>query len=87
METESNYMIVCFFILRNKGSKTFSNLGSCHLELRNKSWKSECVGSFNMDLWILVFYPSQNRGIKFTNICQSMLKLKTHSGFHDLIRF
>ena len=22
--------------------------------------------------------------IKFTNICQTMLKLKTHSGFHDL---
>jgi hypothetical protein len=28
--------------------------------------------------------PSQMRGIKFTNIRQSMLKLKTHSGFHDL---
>ena len=27
------------------------------LELRNKSWKPECVGSFNMDLVILVFYP------------------------------
>ena len=26
------------------------------------------------------FIPSQKRGIKFTNICQSMLKLKTHSG-------
>jgi hypothetical protein len=25
--------------------------------LRNKSWKPECVGSFNMDWWILVFYP------------------------------
>ena len=25
--------------------------------LRNKSWKSECVGSFNMDWRILVFYP------------------------------
>ena len=22
-----------------------------------KSWKPECVGSFNMDWWILVFYP------------------------------
>jgi hypothetical protein len=31
------------------------------------------------------FYPSsQRRGIKFTNIRQPMLKLKTHSGFHDL---
>ena len=29
---------------------------SC-LYLRNKSWKSECVLSFNMDWRILVFYP------------------------------
>jgi hypothetical protein len=27
------------------------------LNLRNKSWKPECVGSFNMDWRILVFYP------------------------------
>ena len=27
------------------------------LYLRNKSWKPECVGSFNMDWRILVFYP------------------------------
>jgi hypothetical protein len=26
-------------------------------DLRNKSWKPECVGSFNMDWQILVFYP------------------------------
>jgi hypothetical protein len=25
--------------------------------LRSKSWKPECVGSFNMDWLILVFYP------------------------------
>jgi hypothetical protein len=25
--------------------------------LRNKSWKPDCVGSFNMDWRILVFYP------------------------------
>jgi hypothetical protein len=25
-------------------------------KLRNKSWKPECVGSFNMDWRILVFY-------------------------------
>jgi len=43
--------------------------------LRNKSWKPECVGSLDMDRWI-----------KLTNIRQSMLKLKTHSGFHDLFR-
>jgi hypothetical protein len=33
------------------------------------------------------FIPSQKRGIKFTNIRQTMLKLKTHSGFHDLFWF
>ena len=27
------------------------------LHLRNKSWKPEWVGSFNMDWRILVFYP------------------------------
>ena len=27
------------------------------------------------------------RGIKFTNIRQPMLKLKTHPGFHDVFRF
>jgi hypothetical protein len=40
---------------------------------RNISWKPEYVLSFNMGWWI-----------KFTNINQPMLKLKTHSGFHDL---
>jgi hypothetical protein len=28
-----------------------------NVQLRNKSWKPECVGSFNMDWRILVFYP------------------------------
>jgi hypothetical protein len=28
-------------------------------ELRNKICKPECVGSFNMDLRILVFYPNK----------------------------
>jgi hypothetical protein len=28
----------------------------------------------------------QKRGIRFTNIRQCMLKLQTHSGFHDLFR-
>ena len=46
------------------------------IDLRNKSWKPECVLSFNMVLQI-----------KFTNIRQPMLKLKAHSGFHDLVRF
>ena len=44
--------------------------------LRNKSWNPECVLNFNKD-W-------RN---KFTNIHQPMLKLKSHSGFHDLVRF
>jgi hypothetical protein len=54
------------------------------VKLRNKSWKPECVGSINMDWRILVFYPEPEAN---TNIRQSMLKLKTHSGFHDLFRF
>jgi hypothetical protein len=29
--------------------------------LRNKSWKPECVSSFNMGWWILVFYPKPDR--------------------------
>ena len=37
----------------------------------------------NYDFSIL----SRNREMKFTNIRQSMLNLKTHSGFHDLFRF
>ena len=32
--------------------------------LRNKSWKPECVGSFNMDWRILVFYPEPEAGDK-----------------------
>ena len=38
--------------------------------LRNKSWKPECVGSFNMDWRILVFYPEP----------------ETNYGFQDLFR-
>ena len=33
---------------------------------------------------VLSFIPSQRRGIQFTYIHQPMLKLKTHSGFHEL---
>ena len=40
---------------------------------RNNSWKSECVLRFKMGRRILVNF-----------IRQPMLKLKTHSGFHDL---
>ena len=43
--------------------------------LRNKSWKPEFVLSVNMGWWILIFYYL----VKFTNIRQPMLKLKTHS--------
>jgi len=35
--------------------------------LRNKAWKPECVGSFNMDWRILVFYPEPEARDK---ICQ-----------------
>ena len=46
--------------------------------LKNKSWKPESVLSFNMDWRILVFYPEpETRGIKFTNLRQPMLKLKS----------
>jgi hypothetical protein len=40
---------------------------------RNKSWKPECILSFNMGWRISV-----------NIIHQPMLKLKTHSGFHEL---
>jgi hypothetical protein len=40
-----------------------------------------------MDWRILLFYPEPEAMIKFNNIRQSMLKLKTHYGFHDLVRF
>ena len=36
---------------------------------------------------IFVFYPKPEARDKFTNIRQPMLKLKTHSGFHELFRF
>jgi hypothetical protein len=42
---------------------------------KKQAWKPECVGSFNMDRRILIFYPSQKRGIKFT-ICRPLLKLQ-----------
>jgi hypothetical protein len=41
--------------------------------LRNKSWKPDCVLSFNMGWRILVFYPEPKA---------PMLKLNKHSGFH-----
>jgi hypothetical protein len=68
---------------RKKESTDVTTVSESFVYLRNKSWKPECVGSFNMDWRILVFYPEP----KFTNIRQSMLKLKTHFGFHDLVRF
>ena len=40
-----------------------------HIRIEKNSWKPECVLSFNMGI---------------TNIQQPILKLKTHSGFHDL---
>ena len=64
-----------------------NNVNILEVKLRNKSWKPEYVLNFNMDWWILVFYLEPEVRIKFTNICQPMLKLKTHSGFHELFRF
>ena len=57
------------------------------VSLRNKSWKPECVLSFNMGWRILVFYPWTGLRDKFTNIRQPTLKFKTHSGFHELVQF
>jgi GTPase SAR1 family protein len=37
--------------------------------------------------WVPELTHCLPRRITFTNIRQSMLKLKTHSGFHDLFRF
>jgi hypothetical protein len=37
-------------------SEKINNIG-IRFKLRNKSWKPECVLSFNMGWWILVFYP------------------------------
>ena len=42
-------MYLCFVMI-----KLNKMLNCC---LRNKSWKPECIGSFNMDWRILVFYP------------------------------
>ena len=56
------------------------------LYLRNNSWKPESILSFNMGWRILVFYPESEARDTFTNIRQPMLKLKAHSGFHELFR-
>ena len=47
------------------------------IKLRNKSWKPDCF--FLVLTWVggyQYFIPNWRRGIKFTNIRQSMLKLK-----------
>ena len=44
------------------------------LYLRNNSWKPECVLSFNMGWWKLVFYPERKRGIKSINILPTHVK-------------
>ena len=45
----SIYKIIEKYVLIRKGKNV--------VYLRNKSLKPECVGSFNMDWRILVFYP------------------------------
>ena len=52
--------------------------------LRNKSWKPECVESFNMDWRILVYYPEPEATDKIYKYLPIHVKLKTH---HDLFRF
>ena len=53
--------------------KVYYRIYTFRQQNRNNSWKPECVLSFNMGWWILV-----------NCIRQPTLKLKTHSGFHDL---
>jgi hypothetical protein len=60
-----------------------------------KIWQyfGELIGPMVQDGSVLLSFlketcqPLKERGIQFTNIHQSMLKLKTHSGFHDLFGF
>jgi hypothetical protein len=54
-----------------------SNYGRFYDFLHEYSWNV-------VDSWSST---NQKRGIQFTNIYQSMLKLKAHSGFHDFFRF
>jgi hypothetical protein len=51
-------VVVSFLRSENRvGGVMVSVLASSVVGLRNKPWKPECVGSFNMDWRILVFYP------------------------------
>ena len=74
--------IVCDIVLKRKYKLPSSNqsilpyLYSQTYQNRNNSWKPECVLSFNMGWRILIIF-----------IRQPMLKLKTHSGFHDFFLF
>ena len=57
------------------------------LKLRNKSWKAECVGRFNMDWRILVFYPGPEAFVENVahNVCYQW-KIQSHSPAHVLMR-
>ena len=48
MDVHTKSSILVLYLLLNLGTDDY---------LRNKSWKPECVGSFNMGWQILVFYP------------------------------
>ena len=53
-------------------------------QLRNKSWKRECILSLNMGWQILAIMCFEfQHGLADISI----LSLKTHSGFHNLFRF
>ena len=57
-------------------------------QVRNKSWKPECVGSFNMGWWILVFYPeleTRDKIYYYTLILRTNEKLELIP--HDLVLF
>ena len=43
--------------LKQNSSIIIQIISCTFINLRNKSWNPECVGNFNMDWRILVFYP------------------------------
>ena len=63
----------CNFFLKPRGFQWIHSIYlrfiHSHLQLRNLSWKPECVLSFNMDWWILVnFIPRFWLGIKYYSL-------------------
>ena len=74
--TQTLVLVSYINITLKKKSDSSSNT---RVYLRNNSWKPECVGSFNMDWQILVFYPeleARNKIYKYPPI-----HVKTQSTF------